>query len=165
MMRLKAVLSLAILMVLAACTASTPGDPSEPEASATSDGSTGSPPPSLTPLPTFTPLPPVTPKPTPTLLPGVPTLPPGGTVSDGEAPASLLAEIKADLVERTGVQESAITVVRSLAVTWNDGSLGCPKPGMNYTQALVPGYWVVLEADDVIYDYRATTRGSFSLCT
>lgn len=159
MLRVKAVLSLAILLVLAACTATTSGNSSEPEPSATPDGATTSP------LPTLTPLPPETSKPRPTLSPAVPTLPPGGTVSDGEAPASLLAEIKADLVQRAGVQESAITVVWSLAVTWNDGSLGCPKPGMNYTQALVPGYWVVLEADDVIYDYRATTRGSFTLCT
>jgi hypothetical protein len=29
---------------------------------------------------------------------------------------------------------------------WNDGSLGCPEPGMMYTQALVNGYWLIIEA-------------------
>ncbi|MFH1706225.1 MAG: hypothetical protein ABH867_04955, partial [Patescibacteria group bacterium] len=25
-------------------------------------------------------------------------------------------------------------------LSWSDGSLGCPKPGMVYTQQIVPGY-------------------------
>ncbi len=155
----RAVLSLAVLLMLGACTATSPdGSASDPEPSIT-------PTPTSSAVPTLTPLPTATVKPTPTLVPGVPTLPPGGMLSDGEAPASLLAEIKADVVERAGVEESAITVVRSQAVTWSDGSLGCPQPGMNYTQALVDGYWVVLEADGVFYDYRATARGSFTLCS
>ena len=35
-----------------------------------------------------------------------------------------------------------MTVVQVEEVTWPDGSLGCPQPGMAYTQALVPGYRV-----------------------
>ena len=156
----RSVLSLAVLLVLGACTATSPdGSASDPEPSLTPGPSASSPFPTLTPLPT------ATAKPTPTLAPGVPTLPPGGMLSDGEAPASVLADITADVVERAGVEESAITVVRSQAVTWSDGSLGCPQPGMNYTQALVDGYWVVLEAEGVAYDYRATARGSFTLCS
>jgi hypothetical protein len=39
-------------------------------------------------------------------------------------------------------------VVQAEAVTWPDGALGCPEPGIVYTQALVPGYWVVVEAEE-----------------
>jgi hypothetical protein len=91
---------------------------------------------------------------------------PGGDAQPvtGEVPADLLDEIRADLAQRLGVGREAITVARAEAVTWSDGSLGCPQPGVMYTQALVEGYWVVLEAGGVQYDYRVGERGSFSLC-
>ena len=50
------------------------------------------------------------------------------------------------------------------AVTWNDGSLGCPEPGQAYTQALVDGYQVVLEVDGDRYDYRVGNGASVKLC-
>ena len=67
-------------------------------------------------------------------------------------------------MRRTGADREAINVLRDEAVVWRDGSLGCPKPGMMYTQALVEGYWVVLEHDGKTYDYRAGNRGYFVLC-
>lgn len=82
----------------------------------------------------------------------------------GEVPEGLLDEIIADAAERLDVEASEIVVVRAEAVTWPDGSLGCPEPGVVYTQALVPGYWVVLEADEQQLDYRVGRQGSFRLC-
>ena len=35
---------------------------------------------------------------------------------------------------------------------WNDGSLGCPMPGCCYTQALVPGFLIIIEHENVIYE-------------
>jgi hypothetical protein len=55
-------------------------------------------------------------------------------------------------------------VVRAESVVWNDGSLGCPEPGMMYTQALVNGYWVVIKAGNQTYDFRVDSRGSLLLC-
>jgi hypothetical protein len=49
-------------------------------------------------------------------------------------------------------------------VTWSDGSLGCPKPGMLYTQALVPGYRVKLKVGSEVWDYHASERGGVVLC-
>ncbi|MEJ7720727.1 MAG: hypothetical protein WKF58_09900 [Ilumatobacteraceae bacterium] len=42
-------------------------------------------------------------------------------------------------------------------VTWRDGSLGCPKQGELYTQALVPGRRVILRAggSELAYHGRA----------
>lgn len=82
----------------------------------------------------------------------------------GEVPDELLTRIIADLATRTGADPAAFEMVRSEAVTWNDGSLGCPRPGVAYTQALVPGYWVVLSHEGLEYDYRASARGYFLLC-
>jgi hypothetical protein len=82
----------------------------------------------------------------------------------GEVPASLLEDIRSDLDQRSGVSQEAILVIRDQAVTWSDGSLGCPQPGVFYTQALVPGYWVVLQVGEKQYDYRASERGYFFLC-
>jgi hypothetical protein len=82
----------------------------------------------------------------------------------GEVPASLLEDIRADLAQRSGVTQEAILVIRDQAVTWSDGSLGCPQPGVFYTQALVPGYWVVLQVGENQYDYRASESGYFFVC-
>ena len=49
-------------------------------------------------------------------------------------------------------------------MTWRDGSIGCPEPGMNYTQALVPGIRVVLELDGARYEYHAGGARSIFLC-
>lgn len=52
-----------------------------------------------------------------------------------------------DTVEQTGVGRSDVEVQLAERVTWNDGSLGCPRPGEMYTQALVEGYRILLSAD------------------
>jgi hypothetical protein len=79
-------------------------------------------------------------------------------------PGDLLNAILADASERTGIEPDALIVTRADAVTWNDGSLGCPEPGMFYTQALVDGYQIVLSAGDATLDYRAQSSGYFRVC-
>ena len=49
-------------------------------------------------------------------------------------------------------------------LTWPDGSLGCPKPGEMYTQMIVPGYRVVLQAGGERYAYHSDQRGRFVVC-
>lgn len=82
---------------------------------------------------------------------------------DDEARATVEAAIT-DLAERTGQDADAISLVSFEYVTWNDGSLGCPRPGEMYTQALVDGSRTVLEVDDVTYDYHAGANGEPFLC-
>lgn len=82
----------------------------------------------------------------------------------GEVPESLLARIVADAAQRTGVEPEQIKVTRAESLIWSDGSLGCAKPDEVYTQATVPGYWVVLDAAGKVMDYRATEQGAFRLC-
>jgi hypothetical protein len=82
----------------------------------------------------------------------------------GEVPDSVLLAIKADLVDKLDADPDTIDVVTARAVTWNDGSLGCARPDQVYTQALVPGYQVILEYAGNKYDYRAAETGYFFLC-
>ena len=82
----------------------------------------------------------------------------------GEAPHTLLDDIVADAAERSGLDRAALVLSQDQAVVWPDGSLGCPQPGMMYTQALVEGYHILIQAGEDVLDYRATQRGSFVLC-
>jgi hypothetical protein len=82
----------------------------------------------------------------------------------GEVPARLLDSILKDLAGRTGAAQEMITVIQAQATVWKDGSLGCPQPGVMYTQALVNGYWVILQVGNQKYDYRAAETGFFFLC-
>ena len=70
----------------------------------------------------------------------------------------------ADLSRRLGVDTSDITVVSSEEVTWRDGSLGCPRPGMMYPQVLTDGSKMVLEYRGKRYEYHAGGRRSAFLC-
>lgn len=70
----------------------------------------------------------------------------------------------ADAARRTGLPVAQLQVTAAEAVTWRDGSLGCPEPGMAYTEALVPGYRVRISAGGREFDYHAGSRGSLLLC-
>lgn len=83
----------------------------------------------------------------------------------GEVPDSMLDPVLADAAERTGAATDALDVTRAEQVQWSDGSLGCPEPGMFYTQAIVLGYHVEVTAPGGIeLDYRLDDRGRFRLC-
>ncbi len=86
-----------------------------------------------------------------------------------KAPADTLADatlamIVADAATVAGVGPEAVTVVSVKPVTWMDGSLGCPKPGVMYTQAVVPGFRVIVLAGDRKLDYRVGRAGTAKRC-
>jgi len=64
-----------------------------------------------------------------------------------------------DAARRTKIDRTKLTVLSAESVTWSDGSLGCPAPGMAYTQALVPGYRIRIQAGAEVLDYHAGRRG------
>jgi hypothetical protein len=77
---------------------------------------------------------------------------------------SVTEAVMADAAKRTGIEVAKLEVVESVAVTWADGSLGCPQPGMTYTMALVPGFRVRVRAGEQVLDYHASSRGYFVAC-
>jgi hypothetical protein len=83
----------------------------------------------------------------------------------GEVPDEFLQPVIAEAADLAGVDPADTQVVTAQEMQWPDGSLGCAEPGMAYTQAIVAGYWVIIEAGGEGYDYRLDDRGSFRLCT
>jgi hypothetical protein len=69
-----------------------------------------------------------------------------------------------DAARRTKIDRTRLTVLSAGSVTWSDGSLGCPEPGKAYTQALVPGYRIRIQAGAEVLDYHAGRRGVPALC-
>jgi hypothetical protein len=100
------------------------------------------------------------------VAPTVTTTSPGGTVT-GTVDAQLksLVEVAvADLVGRLHVDAPSITVVSAQPMTWPDGGLGCPRPGMVYPQTQVDGALIELSAGGTVYRYHSGgSRGPF-LC-
>ncbi|MGB3830102.1 MAG: hypothetical protein WA962_15140 [Ornithinimicrobium sp.] len=97
---------------------------------------------------------------------GIAGLPTGG-VTDEILSRPAVQEAIQDLAKRRDVDTTEITVVGYASVTWPDGALGCPQPGMAYSQALVPGQQLVLVVggeDRAPVSYHAGRQGSFRYC-
>lgn len=80
------------------------------------------------------------------------------------APPAILEMVTAEAARLAGVAADQVTIVRAEPAVWPDGSLGCPQPDEMYTQALVNGFWIVLQVGAVPYDFRVRSDGSFRLC-
>lgn len=77
-----------------------------------------------------------------------------------------VAHARDDLRRRLQSRAATIDLVGYRAVTWRDGSLGCPKAGMAYPQALVPGVVIELRAEGRLWSYHAGgTRPPFYCST
>jgi len=101
----------------------------------------------------------------PTVAPAVPQ--PKAAASEsvmGEVPDAVLAQMKSDLAARVGKSVDGARVVRAEQVVWPDGSIGCGKPGVLYTQQAVPGYRVELEFEGRNYRYHASLAGGATYC-
>lgn len=77
---------------------------------------------------------------------------------------SMLEAALDDAARRTKIDRTKLKVLSAESVTWSDGSLGCPEPGMAYTQALVPGYRIRIQAGSEVLDYHAGRRGAPVFC-
>jgi hypothetical protein len=97
-------------------------------------------------------------------------VPASGGADTAAVPAELLAAARADLDRRLAAESASgpVRVLVAEAVTWSDGALGCPRPGMNYTMALVPGYRVVFAvgsgAAERRYAYHSGRAGPLAYC-
>lgn len=80
------------------------------------------------------------------------------------APSTPVRASVADLVSRLEVSEDSVRVVAVEEVTWRDGSLGCAKKGTMYTQALVDGSRITLEAEGERYEYHSGGDDEPFLC-
>lgn len=76
----------------------------------------------------------------------------------------LVQQAKEDLAQRLSVQAEEIELQELKRVNWRDGSLGCPQPGMVYTQALVSGVCIRLRCGGKLYHYHSGGKGAPFFC-
>ena len=93
-----------------------------------------------------------------------PSVEASGVVAPDGIPSEVWQAILTDLERRLGTPMEDVSVLTAAAETWSDGSLGCPKDGEMYTQALVDGYQVVVEVAGTEYDYRVGSGTDVRLC-
>lgn len=96
------------------------------------------------------------------------TAPRAGTVQAGPDGAVALAAIEDAVLDDAlrawpGLQRRQLEV-RSEAVTWPDGSLGCAQPGRVYTQALIAGWRLLVRGAGRKAVYHASRRGHWVRC-
>lgn len=66
----------------------------------------------------------------------------------------LVAQAVADLARRLSIDPARIERLEAVAVTWPDGSLGCPREGMVYPQVQRDGVRIRLRANGTEYRYH-----------
>jgi len=123
-----------------------------------------------------TPSRPVPASPTPTTP--TPTTPastgPGGTASpspsggvhlpEGLRSQPAVAAAIADTAARASADPDDVVIAAWSPVTFTDGSMGCAKKGMSYTQALVKGEVLLLRVGSSSFQYHAGTGKPFAYC-
>ena len=92
-----------------------------------------------------------------TAVTATPTPPVPGTNVSGSVVA--VQNAREALAQQLGVNVEDITVVSSGQVDWPNGCLGVAKPGMMCTDAIVPGYQVILEVNGKQYEVRTDLSG------
>ena len=85
-------------------------------------------------------------------------------VNTASMPRAVRHAVVADAASRFQVAEDAVVLASAEQVTWSDGSLGCPKPGVMYTQMLVQGYRVTATTTAGRMLYHTDTRGNVVSC-
>jgi len=88
---------------------------------------------------------------------------PNPTSASTDAPANWTPAQEAaisDLSTTLNLPAEKITMISTEAVDWPDGCLGIQKIGTFCTQAIVPGYKIMLEADGKQYEYHTNKDGS-----
>ncbi|MBM6403219.1 hypothetical protein JQN72_03025 [Phycicoccus sp. CSK15P-2] len=103
------------------------------------------------------------PKPDPS---GSPTIPPR---ADDSLPPGLenRPEVRRALEDasgRVGIVPGDVQVAGYQKVMWDDGSLGCPTKGANYTMMQVEGELLLIRADQRVMEYHAGADGDFTYC-
>lgn len=61
-----------------------------------------------------------------------------------DEPRDAIEVAVATLARELNCAAGEISLAEVRPVTWPDSSLGCPEPGMMYTQVLTPGYQIKL---------------------
>lgn len=76
----------------------------------------------------------------------------------------IIALTRRDLSTRLSLDLEQIHVISTESILWPDTALGCPRPGAVYDEQTIPGYQVLLEANEQEYVYHTDAERKFVLC-
>lgn len=71
-----------------------------------------------------------------------------------ETPESMIEQARAALAQHLLVGVDRITVVEAKPVVWSDGSVGCARPGVVYSEGQVEGHLIVLSMEGGFAQYH-----------
>jgi hypothetical protein len=85
-------------------------------------------------------------------------------VDDGSAPSAQWTPAQSAAIsalsKSLNLPPGQITLISTEAVDWPDGCLGIQKIGVMCTEAIVPGYKILLQVNGVLYEMRTDKTGS-----
>ena len=87
---------------------------------------------------------------------------PGANVGPDEQQA--VAAALQDAATHLGVAAGELSVQQVEAREWGDSSLGCPQPGLLYSQVVTPGFLIVINSRGKQLEYHSDTRARVVLC-
>lgn len=88
----------------------------------------------------------------------------GDDMTYEEAKASAVQALKVHLSLDEGRSIDNIKVITFTEKQWPDASIGCPSPGINYPQVIIPGYYAKLENEGILYNVHIGKKRAF-VCT
>lgn len=69
-------------------------------------------------------------------------------LSDSQPPDATVQVAITTASNQLGVSPDELTVTESAQEDWPDSALGCPQPGMAYSQIVTPGWQITIETND-----------------
>lgn len=69
-----------------------------------------------------------------------------------------------NIADELGLAEAAIEIVSNEPRNWSDASLGCPREGELYAQAITPGFEIVISAEGQEMTFHADEAGNIVRC-
>lgn len=79
-------------------------------------------------------------------------------------PESIVDPVIADVAKLAGVPKERVLVEFAAAMSYPDGGLGCPEPGVAYPQVPVEGWRIVASVAGTVYDYRGSSKVRLRRC-
>ena len=70
------------------------------------------------------------------------------STDDAPPPEAVVQTALQTSADELGVSTDDLTVVAAERRDWPDSSLGCPQPGLAYSQIVTPGWLVTVETND-----------------
>src|SRR5262249_25081240 len=96
----------------------------------------------------------------PSLTPVVDQPTPAGGGTSVRPPDALVAAAQQRLAQHLGAPTSGLILQSANETRWPDGSLGCPKSGELYPQAVTPGFLLIFSNSGQIQTYEVHTGRS-----